>query len=103
VGFNYQQERSFDVMQAAASNQGTASDVMGAGLGLGIGAGLGMPMGNMMGQMASQMSQTAAPASAGANTTDKIKLLKELAELKSAGILSEDEFQAEKTKILKSS
>jgi membrane protease subunit (stomatin/prohibitin family) len=103
VGFNYQQERSFDVMQAAASNQGTASDVMGAGLGLGIGAGLGMPMGNMMGQMASQMSQTAAPASAGSNTTDKIKLLKELAELKSAGILSEDEFQAEKTKILKSS
>ncbi len=102
VGFNYQQERSFDVMQAAASNEGTSGGVMGAGMGLGIGAGIGMPMGTMMGQMASQISQTEAPAAVGANTTDKIKLLKELAELKNAGILSDEEFQAEKTKILKS-
>lgn len=102
VGFNYQQERSFDVMQAAASNEGTSGGVMGAGMGLGIGAGIGMPMGAMMGQMANQISQTEAPASVGANTTDKIKLLKELAELKNAGILSDEEFQAEKTKILKS-
>lgn len=102
VGFNYQQERSFDVMQAAASNEGTSGGVMGAGMGLGIGAGIGMPMGAMMGQMANQISQTEAPASVRANTTDKIKLLKELAELKNSGILSDEEFQAEKTKILKS-
>ncbi len=37
MGFTWQQERSFDVLQTAAGNEGTAGGVMGAGLGLGMG------------------------------------------------------------------
>lgn len=40
-GYTYQQEHSFDVMKAAAQNEGTASTMMGAGMGLGMGFGMG--------------------------------------------------------------
>ncbi len=52
LGYNYQQERSFDVMQTAAGNEGSAGSVMGAGLGLGMGVGLGGSMGNAFSQIA---------------------------------------------------
>ncbi|ASU38541.1 hypothetical protein hmeg3_09685 [Herbaspirillum sp. meg3] len=51
LGFNYQQERSFDVLQTAAGNEGTAGGVMGAGMGLGMGAAIGGPMGGAFAQM----------------------------------------------------
>jgi thiol:disulfide interchange protein DsbD len=38
VGYNYVQERSFDVLRDAASNPGAAGTMMGAGMGLGMGA-----------------------------------------------------------------
>ncbi len=40
-GYTYQQEHSFDVMKAAAQNEGTSSALMGAGMGLGMGFGVG--------------------------------------------------------------
>jgi len=50
-GFTYTQERSFDVMETAAGNEGGAAGTMvGAGVGLGMGLGVGGQMGNMMGQ-----------------------------------------------------
>ena len=52
-GYTYQQERSFDVMEKAAGNEGGAGSMMGAGMGLGT----GMGMGSAMGQMAAQMGQ----------------------------------------------
>lgn len=116
VGYTYQQGRSFDVMQAAASNEGSAGDAMGAGMGMGMGVGMGMPLWQNMNQMNNQMQfaggqsgvQTTAPApntpppSAGVQPQERIKLLKELAELKEQGILSEAEFETEKHKILAS-
>ncbi len=130
IGFNYQQERSFDVMQTAAGNEGSAGGMMGAGMGMGMGMGMGIPMGNMMGNMAGQMNmgnqqqmgqqmppqqqmgqmpqQQMPPqqqasqqtASAAASYQDKIQMLKELAELKAQGILTEEEFAAQKKQIL---
>lgn len=41
VGYNYQQERTFDVLEGAAKNEGTGAGVMGTGIGLGMGANLG--------------------------------------------------------------
>ena len=52
MGTNYQQKRSFDVMESAAKNEGGGS-LMGAGMGLGA----GMGMGGAFGQMAAQMGQ----------------------------------------------
>lgn len=106
VGYNYQQERSFDVLQTAAGNEGTSGNIMGAGLGVGMGMGLGVPLGNSIAGITNSI-QTSTSPSPMANTPlnhpepiDKIKLLKELAELKTQGILTDIEFDLEKKKIL---
>lgn len=52
IGYNYQQERSYDTLEGAAKNQGTSANVMGAGLGLGMGVGLGGAYGSAMGDVA---------------------------------------------------
>ena len=125
IGFNYQQERSFDVMQTAAGNEGSMGGMMGAGMGMGMGVGMGVPMGNMMGNMAGQMNMgnqqqmgqqqmpaqqmpqqqapqqaPQQPAASQAGYQDKIQMLKELAELKAQGILTEEEFATQKKLIL---
>lgn len=118
VGFNYQQEHSFDVLKTAAGNEGAAGGAMGAGMGLGMGFGMGMPMGNAMSSLATNIQTQ--PGSSGASppgsvtktsseeqkkhgiTEQEIQVLKELAELKAQGILSENEFELEKQKILNS-
>jgi membrane protease subunit (stomatin/prohibitin family) len=52
VGYNYQQERTFDTLEKAAGNTGPASStLLGAGLGLGMGLGIGPAIGNVMGAM----------------------------------------------------
>lgn len=56
MGYNYQQKRSFDVLENAAKNEGGASLT---GAGVGLGAGLGM--GGAIGQMAAQMNQYVNP------------------------------------------
>lgn len=48
VGFTYQQQRSFDVLDKAAANEGTAGNIMGAGMGLGMGLGAGGAVGGVM-------------------------------------------------------
>ena len=55
-GFTYQQQRSFDVMDSAAQNEGSAGSVMGAGMGMGMGLGIGGAMGGQMGNMGSQLN-----------------------------------------------
>lgn len=55
LGYTYQQERSFDVLENAAQNEGSAGTVMGAGLGLGMGFGVGGAVGGMAGGMAQGM------------------------------------------------
>lgn len=56
LGYNYQQERTFDTLNTAAGNQGAAGTVMGAGMGLGLGFGIGGAMGNAAGGMDPVMS-----------------------------------------------
>jgi membrane protease subunit (stomatin/prohibitin family) len=51
-------------------------------------------------QQYAQQQQYAQPAPAAAPTTDTVTQLKELAELKNQGILTEAEFDAQKAKIL---
>lgn len=107
LGYDYRQQRSFDVLAAAASNEGSAGQVAGLGIGVGVGAGIAGPMGNLMGQVVQQaapaIAEPQAPASAGpkgVTPEDKIRLLRELAALHKDGILSDEEFQAEKHKLL---
>ena len=77
LGYTYQQERSFDVLETAAGNEGSAGSVMGAGLGMGMGIGIGAPLGQAAAQMVPQIQTASAPASpavrdnAGAMNCDK--------------------------------
>jgi membrane protease subunit (stomatin/prohibitin family) len=117
VGFTYQQERSYDVMQTAAGNEGSAGTLMGAGMGVGMGMAMAPAVGQAYGQMASQvqLAPTAAPAPTASlgstateaanggrsiDTAERIRLLKELATLRSDGILTDAEFDEEKRRIL---
>ena len=55
IGYSYQQERSFDVLQGAAENPGAgnaSSAMMGAGIGMGMGLGMGGTVGGAFGQLA---------------------------------------------------
>ncbi|MBI9060713.1 MAG: SPFH domain-containing protein [Marinilabiliaceae bacterium] len=57
LGYSYQQDRSFDVMQSAAENEGgdngggLRNDMMGMGIGTAMGMGMGQAMNNMMGSV----------------------------------------------------
>jgi membrane protease subunit (stomatin/prohibitin family) len=57
IGYNYQQERTFDTLEGAATNPGAAqAGLMGAGLGLGMGVGVGGAMGAQFGGLAQALS-----------------------------------------------
>ncbi|MEC7242512.1 MAG: SPFH domain-containing protein [Myxococcota bacterium] len=63
-GITYQQERSFDVMETAAGNEGgAAGTMMGAGMGIGLGFGVGNQAGGLVGQMATGGAPPPAPGS----------------------------------------
>lgn len=57
----YQMDRSFDVLDNAAKNQGGAGNLMGAGLGLGLGAGIGNQLGNMSSHLNTQNTPQSPP------------------------------------------
>ncbi|CAM1381011.1 SPFH domain-containing protein [Fretibacterium fastidiosum] len=64
-GYSYQQERSFDVLEATAQNTGDGGggSLMAAGVGLGAGMGLGGAIGQMAAQMGQYVTQGTQPAS----------------------------------------
>ena len=57
----YQMDRSFDVLDNAAKNQGGAGNLMGAGLGLGLGAGIGNQLGNVTSHLNTQNTPQSPP------------------------------------------
>jgi len=80
-------------MEKSAENPGGGN----AGMDMGAGMAMGSMMMNQMGQAANN-SGNAAPA--GESKEDIMSLLKQLGELKEAGILTEEEFAAKKTELL---
>lgn len=55
MGYSYQQERTFDILDRAAANEGSSSTIMGAGLGLSMGTNIGSIIGGVMGGIASNI------------------------------------------------
>lgn len=104
--FTYQQERGLDVLETAAGNDGTAGGMLGAGMGLGLGAGVGNVMGGAMSNLARSFDPVTPPPPAagatppGAPQKDRVTLLRELAQLKAEGVLTEEEFAREKQRVL---
>lgn len=56
IGFDYRQERSFNALEGAASNPGSAGALfMGAGIGTGMGLGMGSAMGAAFGGISGEL------------------------------------------------
>jgi membrane protease subunit (stomatin/prohibitin family) len=91
----YKIERSFDTTEKAAQNMTGGDGILGTMVGLGMVQPLGNAMSNVMNNVVPNVQQ-----SASGNKDEIIRLLKELGELKVAGILSEEEFTAKKKELL---
>lgn len=60
IGYNYQQERSLDVLAAAAANEGASHALMDAGIGLAAGVAAGGAIGRGFGALADSLQTPAA-------------------------------------------
>lgn len=99
-GYTYSQERGFDVAEKVAQNE-AIGEFTNMGVGFGTMAGVGGAVGGMVGGM---MSDAIGGATAPAATNDgmaefKAKIEK-LTMMKEAGLLSDEEFNTMKTKLL---
>lgn len=69
-GISWDKEQMYEVLKAAASNEGMAGQMMGMGMGFGMGTGMGVPMGQAMGSISNNVfgslnnQQGAAPGGA---------------------------------------
>lgn len=99
LGSNYQQVRSFDVLEGAANNNGTA----GAFLGVGVGAAFNNTMfgGAPIMNTNPPTAVASQPADEPLSMSEKIRMLKELGELRTSGILTDEEFKEQKKRILR--
>lgn len=48
LGYNYQEKRTYDVLEKAAQNEGAGAELVGAGIGMGLGVHVGSAVGNAM-------------------------------------------------------
>ena len=97
----YKVERSFDTTEKAAENIGGGESGAGGILGTMVGLGMVNPIAEQMGNMMSRNTgDTKTEADAASENEDTIKLLKQLGELKEAGILTEEEFSEKKNELL---
>ena len=100
----YKVERSFDTTEKAAENLGGGEGGDGGGTGgiIGTMIGLGMvnPIAQQMGDMMAKNTPNAHQAGSVSASEEAIKLLKQLGELKDAGVLTEDEFAQKKKELL---
>lgn len=102
-GYTYQQERGFDVAEKVAQNE-AVGEFTNMGVGFGTMAGVGGAVGGMVGGMMNDaMSSATAPATPATPANDmatfKAKVDK-LTMMKEAGMLSEEEFNTMKAKLL---
>ena len=99
-GYTYQQERGFDVAEKVAQNE-AVGELTNLGIGLGTMAGVGGAIGGMVGGMMNDAMNSATAPAAPANdmATFKAKVDK-LTMMKEAGMLSEEEFNTMKAKLL---
>ncbi|SIQ40850.1 SPFH domain-containing protein [Pseudacidovorax sp. RU35E] len=101
----FMQYQAGQAIPVFAENSGHGGGVAGDALGLGAGVALGQVMANTLAQGLQQPAPSAAPAAADAAPTvspaEVMSTLEKLAELKTKGILTQEEFDAKKTELLK--
>ena len=80
MGYDYQQERTFNVLDKAASNEGGAAGIMNAGMGLGMGLNIGGVVGGAMGNAAANVINTDVKSPSAAQTIKCSKCGEEIPE-----------------------
>ena len=102
-GYTYQQERGFDVAEKVAQNE-AVGEFTNMGVGFGTMAGVGGAVGGMVGGMMNDVMGSVATPPAPAQPTDDMSAFKakidKLTMMKDAGILTEEEFNTMKAKLL---
>lgn len=98
LGTTFQENRSFDILDNAAKNEGGAGQILGAGIGLGI----GVPIGGALGQSMSGVTTAMGNVGTGKASTSSSQMdeLERAASLLERGVIDEEEFQAMKRRIL---
>jgi membrane protease subunit (stomatin/prohibitin family) len=101
----FMQYQAGQAIPVFAENSGHGGGVAGDAMGLGAGVALGQVMANTLAQGLQQPAQSPASAAAAAVPTvspaEVMSTLEKLAELKTKGILTQEEFDAKKTELLK--
>lgn len=102
-GYTYHQERGFDVAEKVAQNE-AVGEFTNMGVGFGTMAGVGGAVGGMVGGMMNDAMNSATAPAAPATPADGMAAFKarveKLTVLKEAGILSDEEFNSMKAKLL---
>ena len=102
-GYTYQQERGFDVAEKVAENE-AVGEFTNMGVGFGTMAGVGGAVGGMVGGMMNETVNSAMNPTANAGSPDNMAEFKSTVEkltmMKEAGLLTEDEFNSMKAKLL---
>jgi membrane protease subunit (stomatin/prohibitin family) len=102
VGFTYQQEKSFEVLNSAASNDGASGAIINSGIGLGVGLGVVSPITTTFKDVVQNIDNKIPSAATNvALNKEKLELIKELSNMAESGLLTRAEFEQEKSKILK--
>ena len=98
----YQTAQAIPKMAEGVGAGGDAGGLAGAGLGMGAGVAMGQILAqNMQSALQGGAPAAAAAAPAGVKPEDVMATLEKLGELKTKGILTEDEFNAKKAELLK--
>ncbi|MBE6582873.1 MAG: SPFH domain-containing protein [Ruminococcaceae bacterium] len=100
-GYTYQQERGFDVAEKVAQNE-AVGEFTNMGVGFGTMAGVGGAVGGMVGGMVNDAMNSAASADSDpVNDMSAFKTkVEKLSLMKDAGLLSDEEYNAMKAKLL---
>ena len=99
-GYTYQQERGFDVAEKVAQNE-AVGEFTNLGIGFGTMAGVGGAVGGMVGaQMQDAVNLASAPLSSADDMADFKAKVEKLSIMRENGILSDDEFNSKKAKLL---
>lgn len=103
-GYTYAQERGFDVAEKVAQNE-AVGQFTNMGVGLGTMAGVGGAVGGVVGSAVNNAMNVAAEPAESAQPTNDMDAFKSKVEkllvMKEAGLISEEEFAASKTELLK--
>lgn len=100
----FMQYQTAQAIPKFAEGAGGGGGIAGDAMGLGAGVALGQVMAQQLGQglkAAAHEAPVAAAASAGVKPEDVMATLEKLGELKTKGILTQDEFDAKKAELLK--